>query len=190
MTERPRLNVSAAHLRPALPLLALLLLGLAAWLAWTGFQQSRDAQGLQALEQSRDQVAQGTARALQAQAARLQQGLATPAVQSALASGQLAAAEAALAAAGPVSRIVKDDGIHLAVAAPAQVGEALVAVAYARLPLALATTALQGASIAGDSYLALRQGNYTLVERGNIGLAGSAASAAASRPKLPSGRRA
>ena len=92
MTERPRLNVSAAHLRPALPLLALLLLGLAAWLAWTGFQQSRDAQGLQALEQSRDQVAQGTARALQAQAARLQQGLATPAVQSALASGQLAAA--------------------------------------------------------------------------------------------------
>ena len=92
MTEHHRLHVSAAQLRPLLPLLALILLGLALWLAWSGFQQSRDTQRDQALQQARDQVAQGTVRALKQQAERLQQGLATPAVQSALASGQLDAA--------------------------------------------------------------------------------------------------
>jgi len=213
VTERNRLKVSAAQLRPALPLLALLLLALALWLAWTGFQQSRDAQRQQALEQARDQVATGTARALKTQADRLQQGLATPAVQSALASGdlavaanqlkvaipgvesvdllpidleqayaqlpdgsfgRLATAEAALGTGGAAARIVKDDGVHLAVAAPAQAGERLVAVAYARLPLSLATITLKNVELAGDSYLALRQGSYTLAERGNIGLASSA----------------
>ena len=213
MIEKHRLHVTAAQLRPLLPLLALLLLLLALWLAWSGFQQSRDAQRDQALQQARDQVAQGTARALQQQAAKLQQGLAAPAVQAALASGnfataadqlkqgweravdiqflptgldkayaampdgsfgRLAVAEAALSSAGAAARIVKDDGVRLAVAAPAQAGGQVVAIAYARLPLALATTALQGANLAGDTYLALRQGGYTLAERGDIALADSA----------------
>ncbi len=213
MTDRPRLHVSAAQLRPLLPLLAGLLVAVAAWLAWTGFQQSRDAQRSGALGQARDQVVQGTSRALLAQADSMQKGLAAPEVQAALASGdldgaatqlkavleradsveflptnldaayaalpegsfgRLAVSEAALAEGGAVSRIVKDDGIHLAVAAPVLAGERLVAVAYARLPLALATTALQAAELGGGTYLALRQGNFTLAERGNVALVDSA----------------
>src|SRR5690606_27089470 len=53
-------------------------------------------------------------------------------------------------------------------------GETLVAVAYARLPLAVTTGTLVNASLDGDTYLALRQGSHTLAERGNAGLAGSA----------------
>ncbi len=213
MTDRPRLHVSAAQLRPLLPLLAGLLVAVATWLAWTGFQQSRDAQRSGALGQARDQVVQGTSRALLAQADSMQKGLAAPEVQAALASGdldgaatqlkavlqradsveflptdldaayaalpegsfgRLAVSEAALAEGGAVSRIVKDDGIHLAVAAPVLAGERLVAVAYARLPLALATTALQAAELGGGTYLALRQGNFTLAERGNVALVDSA----------------
>src|SRR5690606_7315432 len=68
VTESPRLNFSAAQLRPLLPVLAVVLVALALWLAWTGFQQSRDNQRTHALQQTRDQVAQGTARALQKQA--------------------------------------------------------------------------------------------------------------------------
>jgi len=213
VTDRPRLHVSAAQLRPLLPLLAGLLVAVATWLAWTGFQQSRDAQRSGALGQARDQVVQGTSRALLAQADSMQKGLAAPEVQAALASGdldgaatqlkavlqradsveflptdldaayaalpegsfgRLAVSEAALAEGGAVSRIVKDDGIHLAVAAPVLAGERLVAVAYARLPLALATTALQAAELGGGTYLALRQGNFTLAERGNVALVDSA----------------
>lgn len=75
--------------------------------------------------------------------------------------GRLAVAEAALAANAPVARIVKDDGVRLVIAAPARSGDRVAGVAYVRLPLALATQALQGAAVADDSYLALRQGNYT-----------------------------
>ena len=78
------------------------------------------------------------------------------------------------AEAGAVSRIVKDDGIHLAVGAPVLAGDRLVAVAYVRLPLALATTALKSANVGSGTYLALRQGTYTLAERGDVALADSA----------------
>ena len=213
MTDSPRLNFSTAQLRPLLPLLGVLLLLGALWLAWTGFQQSLDAKRSNALQQARDQVAQGTARVLRAKADALQQALASEPVQAALASGDLgtaatrlqaelqgedsvqlfspdlddayaglpevsfgrmAAAEAALATNSAVTRIVKDDGVRLAVAAPARTGDTLVAVAYARLPIGLATGTLASANLDGDTYLALRQGSHTLAERGNVALADSA----------------
>jgi phosphomannomutase/phosphoglucomutase len=84
--------------------------------------------------------------------------------------GRLAVAEAALVAKAPVARIGKDGGPKLLVAAPAKAGERLVGVAYVRLPLSLATDALQAANVAGNSYLALREGNYTVLERGDTRL--------------------
>jgi len=96
--------------------------------------------------------------------------------------GRLAVAEAALAANAPVARIVKDDGVRLVIAAPARSGDRVAGVAYVRLPLALATQALQGAAVADDSYLALRQGNYTVLERGDQSLATSAEALSAKVP--------
>ena len=210
---KTRLRLFAVQLRPALPLLALLLALLALWLAWSGWRQWQDVNRSQALRQSRDLAVQGTSHALQQQTQQMQAKLAAPAVQAALAAGnlaaaaaqikrgwtraeqaqvlppdlqaaytalpqsgfgKLAAAEAALSADAPVVRIAKDGAAALVVAAPARVGERLVGVAYVRLPLALATDAVQAANIGDDSYLALRQGNYTVLERGDATLAGTA----------------
>ncbi len=212
MTEK-RLRLSAAQLRPLLPIAAIALAAIAAWLAWTGFQQLRDAQRGKALQQVRDVIAQGTARSLAQQQARLRDRLALPAVQSALAAGDFAAAsaavradwprleridflppdleaayaglpksgfgrldaaEAALSADAPVARIVRDDGVRLLLAAPARVQGRLVGVAQVRLPLGIATTTLENAGVAGDTYVALRQGNYTVAQRGDVGLTGVA----------------
>ncbi len=84
--------------------------------------------------------------------------------------GKLDAAEAALSAGAPVARIVRDDGVRLVIAAPARVDGRLVAIAQARLPVGVATTALETANVAGDTYLALRQGGYTVAQRGDVGL--------------------
>jgi phosphomannomutase/phosphoglucomutase len=212
MSEK-RLHLSAAQLRPLFPLLAAVLALLALALAWSGWQQMRDASRSQALQQARDLVAQGTARSIAGQEAKLQQRLALPAAQAALAAGdliaaasamkgdwprleslqvlppdleagyaalpkggfgRLAAAEAALSSGAPTARIVRDDGVHLVLAAPARAGKRVVGVAYARLALGLATTALENAPVAGDTYLALRQGNYTVAQRGDVALTDSA----------------
>jgi len=214
MTEaKPRLKLSAAQLRPLLPLVAAVMLLAAAWLAWTGWQQARDADRAQALERSRDLAAQSTARMLSQQRQKLDERLASADVQAALAAGDIATAEArlredwprleqasilpadldpayagldqggfgrlavmeaALAEGGAAARVVKDDGLHLALAAPAQVGEQLVGVAYLLLPLDLVTVALQASDAAGEGYLALRQGSYTVIERGDPALAQTA----------------
>jgi phosphomannomutase/phosphoglucomutase len=212
MSEK-RLHLSAAQLRPLFPLLAVALVLLALAMAWSGWQQMRDHNRSQALQQARDFVAQGTARSLEAQQAKLQQQLALPAVQAALAAGdfaaaaaamksgwarldslvvlppdldagyaalpkggfgRLAVAEAAMSADKAVARVIREDGVRLVLAAPARVGGQVVGIAYARLPLALAIAALQSANVAGDSYLALRQGNYTVAQRGDVGLTDSA----------------
>src|SRR5690606_33837161 len=76
----------------------------------------------------------------------------------------------------------KDDGVRLVLAAPARSGDRIAGVAYVRLPLAQATQALQGTQLGDDSYLALRQGNYTVLERGDQALA---TSAEALSPKVP-----
>ena len=88
--------------------------------------------------------------------------------------GRLAVIEASLAAGAAAARVVKDDGVHLALAAPALAGERVVGVAYLLLPVELATAALQATDVGGDSYLALRQDGYTVLERGDAALAQTA----------------
>jgi phosphomannomutase/phosphoglucomutase len=95
---------------------------------------------------------------------------------------RLAVAEAALVANGPVARIGKDGGPKLLLAAPAKVGDRVAGVAYVRLPLTLATDAIQSANIEPGSYLALRQGNYTVIERGDSQLSTAAESLAVKIP--------
>ena len=58
---------------------ALLREWIAAWVAWTGWLQMRDADRSRLLQQSRDLVAQTTARALTQQQARMKERLALPA---------------------------------------------------------------------------------------------------------------
>src|SRR6476646_1941167 len=96
--------------------------------------------------------------------------------------GRLAVAEASLAANAPVARIGKDGGAKLLLAAPAKAGDHLAGVAYVRLPLTLATDAIQAANVGGDIYLALREGNYTVLERGDTHLADVAEALASKVP--------
>ena len=204
--SKPRLRLPTAQLRPALPIVAGLCMLLALWLAWTGWQQLQDASRSQALQVSRDLAVTGTQRALQHQTARLHDALASLAVQTALAAGDLSAAaariqagwphielatilppdldaafaalpqggfgrlavvEAALIARAPVARIAKDGGPKLVLAAPARVGDRLIGVAYVRLPLTMATEGVQSVNVDDGSYLALREGNYSVIERGD-----------------------
>ena len=82
--------------------------------------------------------------------------------------GKLGVAEAAVAGDKPVAWIVRDaGGARLALSAPAKVGATLVGVAYARLPLASATSAIEASKINDNSYLALRQGGHSVIERGD-----------------------
>ncbi|HET8817970.1 MAG TPA: phosphomannomutase/phosphoglucomutase [Xanthomonadaceae bacterium] len=92
-----RMPFTSAQVRRALPLLAALLLLLAAWLAWSGWRQQQDSAGGVALQQARDATVQQTAAVLAEARERFGAQLATPAVQSALAGGDLAAAGTALA---------------------------------------------------------------------------------------------
>jgi phosphomannomutase/phosphoglucomutase len=216
-----RLRLPAAQLRASLPIAAGLCVLLALWLAWTGWQQFQDANRSHALQASRDLAVLGTQHALQVQTERLRVALASPAVQTALAQGDLPAAaarirtgwahielatilppdldaayaalpqsgfgrlvvaEGALVANGPVARIAKDGGPRLVLAAPARSGDRLVGVAYVRLPVALATDAMQAVSIGDGSYLALREGNYSVIERGDTKQADAAEALSAKVP--------
>jgi hypothetical protein len=96
--------------------------------------------------------------------------------------GRLAVAEAALVANAPVARVAKDGGPRLVLAAPARAGDRLVGIAYVRLPLSLATDAIQAANVDGSSYLALREGNYTILARGDQSLSNAAEALAAKVP--------
>ena len=89
--------------------------------------------------------------------------------------GRIAVAEAAITEGKPVLGVVREgDGPRLALAAPARVDGAVVGVAYVRLPLARATASLDAVEVPGSSYLALRQGGFTLAERGDAKYAVSA----------------
>ena len=89
--------------------------------------------------------------------------------------GRIAVAEAAITEGTPVLWVVRDgDGPRLALAAPARVDGELVGVAYVRLPLARATAALDAVDVPDSTYLALRQGGFTLAERGDADYAVSA----------------
>jgi phosphomannomutase / phosphoglucomutase len=90
--------------------------------------------------------------------------------------GRLAALEAALVADDTVASIAREGtGARLLVTAPARAGDALVGVAYARLPLLRATAPVAGVVLQDESaYLALRQGGHTVFARGDDSLADSA----------------
>lgn len=76
--------------------------------------------------------------------------------------------------------------IHLGLAVPVQLGTR-VAVAYAHLPLQRLTAALEAIPVPETAYLALRQGSYSVVEKGNVDLAGGAETLA--RPLQRTGLR-
>jgi phosphomannomutase/phosphoglucomutase len=89
--------------------------------------------------------------------------------------GRIAAAEAAIADDKAVLRAIREGAqSYVALAAPVRVDDALVGVAFVRMPMTHATGAVQSVGLADDSYLALRQGEQTLFERGDATLAGSA----------------
>ncbi len=77
--------------------LAAVLALLALWLGWSAYSQWRDAGTLRALESLRDQVVASAGQALAAQRKQLEQRLASPAVRTALATGNALDASRALA---------------------------------------------------------------------------------------------
>ncbi|MBT2745651.1 phosphomannomutase/phosphoglucomutase [Lysobacter sp. ISL-42] len=97
--------------------------------------------------------------------------------------GRLGAMEAAIVADKPMAAIVRDGGKPvLALAAPARVGEQLVGVAYVQLPLQRISDGIDKADVGGSSYMALRQGGYNVVERGDAALSNGAEAMAAKIP--------
>ena len=96
--------------------------------------------------------------------------------------GSLATAEAALATGKTTARVVKSGSEQrLALAAPVQDAQG-PAVAYVELPLALLTRGIEAAGLGSGTYIALRQGERNVLERGDAELAGSAESLAARVP--------
>ncbi|TDK23161.1 phosphomannomutase/phosphoglucomutase [Luteimonas aestuarii] len=83
--------------------------------------------------------------------------------------GRLAAMEAALSEDKAVVWIIRDgDTPAVALAAPARVDGRTLGVAYVRLPLSRATFALENAPMDASTYVALRHGSVTLLERGDV----------------------
>ncbi|MDH7454322.1 phosphomannomutase/phosphoglucomutase [Luteimonas composti] len=83
--------------------------------------------------------------------------------------GAVAVMEAALAEDGPVVAVIRaGDAPRVAVASPARHGDVLAGVALAQLPLSRATQGLEAADIDPATYVALRQGGFTLLERGDL----------------------
>ncbi len=92
--------------------------------------------------------------------------------------GSLAVGESALAEDTPVARIISTaGGDRLAIAGPAG-GQHVQVLAYVELPLERVTHGVAAASLASGTYLALRQGARTVLERGDMGLRDSAESLA------------
>ncbi len=97
--------------------------------------------------------------------------------------GRLAALEAAIAQNKPVAWIVGDAGkAHIELAAPVHRDDALVAVAAVRLPMARINQTFEQAGVPGDTYLALRQGSHSVIERGETALNNGAESLARKIP--------
>ena len=89
--------------------------------------------------------------------------------------GALAALEAALAAGRPVAWMIRSEGEpQLALAAPVVDGGRTVAVALAQLDPQPVTGPVAAAQVDTDTYLALRQGGYSVLERGDSSLSGAA----------------
>jgi phosphomannomutase / phosphoglucomutase len=98
--------------------------------------------------------------------------------------GRIAAMEAALAENKPVAWVVTD-GLgkrKLALAAPVQREGQVIGVASVRLPLDKLSAGVETAPVYEDTYLALRQGGSTLIERGDKALSTGAEAMAAKVP--------
>jgi phosphomannomutase/phosphoglucomutase len=97
--------------------------------------------------------------------------------------GKVGLVESALSEAKPTAAIVRDGGgARLALAAPAKVGDRVAGVAYVRFPLSRVSGPVESAQVADDSYLALRQGGFSVIERGDKQLASGAEALAAQVP--------
>ena len=98
--------------------------------------------------------------------------------------GRLAALEAALAEDAPTAWVMRRAGeTHVALAAPVRDGERLVGVASVLLPLQRIAGGFETAQVRGDSYLALRQGGQSVLERGDGTLSNGAEALAAPVPE-------
>ncbi|MGY3266621.1 phosphomannomutase/phosphoglucomutase [Lysobacter sp. HA35] len=96
--------------------------------------------------------------------------------------GHVAVLESAIAAGKPVASAIRDAGTaYIALAAPVAAGNT-PAVAMVRLPMAKLADAVNNADIGDANYLALRQGNASLAEKGDASLATSAEALAAKVP--------
>ncbi|MDR6990074.1 phosphomannomutase/phosphoglucomutase [Luteimonas sp. 3794] len=90
--------------------------------------------------------------------------------------GRLAALEAARVEDRAVLTVAQIEGApRVLIAAPARAGENLAGIALVQLPLSRATAGLEAAPLHDAIYLALRQGNHTLLSRGDEGLSNVAA---------------
>ncbi len=90
--------------------------------------------------------------------------------------GSLAVSEAALVAGKPMARVIRVGGEQrLALAAPVASARGPM-LAYVELPVERLTLGLQNVELDASSYLALRQGGSSVLERGDLAL-GSAAEA-------------
>lgn len=108
---------------------------------------------------------------VQVMAASLESAYADPA---AFGYARLALLEAALDAETPVVRVVRDGGgTRLGLATRVSLGALGPAIAYVRQPLMQLTAPLEAVQAPDAGYLALRQGSYTVDERGDRRLAGS-----------------
>ena len=89
--------------------------------------------------------------------------------------GRLAALEAALVSGERASWVVRDgDAMQLALTAPVGSDEQVAAVALVYLPVQRITAPVDAAAIPDDSYLALRQGRQSVLERGDPDLSAGA----------------
>lgn len=95
--------------------------------------------------------------------------------------GAIAVAEEALAKGVVVVRVVQTAGKrHLALASPLKSAPAWLA--YIELPIARVTSGVDAPTLPGDVYLALRQGQHSVLERGDLALRGGAEALSARVP--------
>ncbi len=204
-TNESRTRIPVGDLQRALPLLALLLVLLAGLLGWSGVRQWRDAALLTDMQRARDAAVAAVQTAHAAQTRQLAGRLASAPVTAALASGDTAAAVAAIREGWPgvEHAEILDGGLEaayqdgqafgyskLALLEAGMQGDAVAAgvvkdgkatafglaaavpqgVVYVRLPLAQLTGGFDSVPAPGGGYLALRQGSFSVRERGNNGL--------------------
>lgn len=87
--KKERAALPMAKLQPALPIMAAVALLLAAWFGWSGWQQYRAETRLVQVQQARDAAVQAVQAALGGEHKRLAFQLADPALQAAVAAGDM-----------------------------------------------------------------------------------------------------